>query len=96
MAKTDKASLLLVPIDCGDAVYRYYLVSIFNNTVVSSLYVEGELFEPESKQDAEKTNFRIDKNSILTVRTINKNFEKNKIEEKRYLLTDFGKIIETK
>ena len=82
--------------DCGDTIYRYYLISIFNDSVVSSLYVEGELFEPESIQDAEKTNFIIDKNSNLIVKTLNKSFDKNKIEEKKYKVTNVGKIVELK
>lgn len=94
--KSENVSLFLVPMDCGDTAYRYYLISIFKGSVVSSLYAEGELFEPESNQDAEKTTFSIDKRSNLIVRTLNKSFDKNKIEEKRYKVTNVGKIIELK
>lgn len=34
--------LILVNMDCGDFSYRYYLLTIKNNRIVSNLYVEGE------------------------------------------------------
>lgn len=94
--KTEKVNLILIPMDCGDSPYRYYLISIYNNTVISNLYVEGELYEPENNSISEKTSFIIDKNSILNVNTINKNFENGINVEKKYKISDTGNIVEVK
>ncbi|WP_144284022.1 hypothetical protein [Chryseobacterium echinoideorum] len=94
--KIEKVNLILIPMDCGDSPYRYYLISIFNNSVASNLYVEGESDEPENNETPEKTSFTIDKNSILTVKTTNKNFENGINKEKKYKITDLGKIVEVK
>ncbi|MCD0478912.1 hypothetical protein LPB90_10615 [Chryseobacterium sp. LC2016-29] len=94
--KTEKIIVILIPFDCGDIPYRYYLITIYNNSVISNLYVEGELYEPESNNAPEKTNFTIDKNSILTVKISNKNFEIGIDEEKKYQISNTGKIIEIK
>ncbi|MBV8326121.1 hypothetical protein [Chryseobacterium sp.] len=93
LEKTAKINLIIVPMDCGDSPYRYYLLSVFNNKVISSLYVEGELYEPEANNNPEITNFSIDKESKLTVKTINKDFQGNSVE-KKYLINDQGKIVE--
>ncbi|MCJ7934539.1 MAG: hypothetical protein MUW56_13140 [Chryseobacterium sp.] len=90
-----KMNLILIPMDCGDAPYRYYLLSILNNKVISNLYVEGELYEPENNKSPETTSFSINSESVLTVKTINKDFQGKNVE-KRYTITDQGKIIENK
>ncbi|SNV34687.1 Uncharacterised protein [Chryseobacterium taklimakanense] len=91
--KREKVNIILVPQDCGDMPYRFYLVCIYNNSVVSNLYVEGESHEPESDGPAEKTNFTIDENSILIVNTINKNFEIGVNDEKKYQIQNDGNIV---
>jgi hypothetical protein len=91
--KKDKINIILIPMDCGDSPYRYYLISIFNNTVVSNLYVEGALYEPESINRVEKTSFSIDESSVLNVKTINKNFENGKTEVQKYEILENGEII---
>lgn len=94
--KIEKVNLILIPMDCGDSPYRYYLISIYNNSVISNLYVEGELYEPENNVTPEKTSFTIDKNSIVKVKTLNKNFENGMNEEKKYQISDVGNIVEVK
>lgn len=94
--KKENLSLILVPMDCGDFPYRFYLISIFDSTVVSNLYVEGKSYEPENNKTIEQTSFTIDKNSILRVKTINKDFEKGSNEEKKYQISDKGNLIEVK
>lgn len=95
LEKTGKVNLILVPMDCGDAPYRYYLLSLVNSVVISNLYVEGELYEPEGNNIPEVTSFSINKESVITVKTINKDFQ-GISEEKKYTITDQGETIESK
>lgn len=95
LEKTKNINLILVPMDCGDAPYRYYLLSLVNNVVISNLYVEGELYEPEGNNIPEVTSFSINKESVITVKTTNKDFQ-GISEEKKYTITDQGKTIESK
>ncbi|MFC5872011.1 hypothetical protein ACFP3I_05400 [Chryseobacterium arachidis] len=92
LENTKNINLILLPMDCGDAPYRYYLLSIVNNTVVSNLYVEGNLYEPEGNNIPETASFNIDKESVFTVTTTNKKFQ-GKNEEKKYVITKEGKIV---
>jgi len=85
-------NLILIPMDCGDSPYRFYLLSILKNSV-SSLYVEGELYEPENIESKETTSFEIDKNHIIKVKTID--FDGTNII-KTYKITNQGKIEEVK
>lgn len=52
--------LLLIPQDCGDFQYRYYLIAVKNNKVSGNLYVEGEWYEPDNEEDREIRSFLID------------------------------------
>ena len=83
--------LILVPMDCGDFDYRFYLLSIKNNTIISNLYVEGIWFEPDSDESKEITSFRIDKNFSIKVKTT---FIDSSQKVKTYIIRDDGKIIE--
>ena len=62
-------SVVLVPQDCGDFEYRFYLLTITGNKVVSSLYVEGEWYEPGDDSYKEITGFSIDKDYTITIQT---------------------------
>ena len=94
LEKIDNLSLLLVPLDCGDFPYRFYLISSINSSVVSSLYVEGECSEPGKDDILEETSFIIDEKSTIIVKTTNKEFEQGKNEEKKYQILEDGRIIE--
>ena len=94
LEKIDNLSLFLVPLDCGDFPYRFYLISSINSSVVSSLYVEGECSEPGKDDILEKTSFIIDEKSTIIVKTTNKEFEQGKNEEKKYQILEDGRIIE--
>ena len=83
--------LILVPMDCGDFDYRFYLLTIKNNTIISNLYVEGIWFEPDSDESKEITSFRIDKNFSIKVKTT---FIDSSQKVKTYIIRDDGKIIE--
>ena len=96
LERSKNVNLILIPMDCGDSPYRFYLISIVNKSVISNLYVEGELYEPESNSPAEKTSFIIDDHSIINVSTVNKDFKNNHKELKKYKITDKGKIVEIK
>ena len=66
-------SLILIPQDCGDFNYRYYLVTIKNKNVVDKLYVEGEWYEPDGEDDKEITSFSIDNHFKISVKTKSSN-----------------------
>lgn len=88
-AKND-IRLLLVPQDCGDFPYRFYLLTVKNNKVISNLYVEGESFEPENPENTkEVSSFKIDKDFIITVQT-SKN---KKVKSRKYKIDIAGKIV---
>lgn len=61
---------ILVPQDCGDFPYRFYLLTIKDNKVISNLYVEGEWYEPEQTERKTITNFSIDEKYIIEIQTI--------------------------
>ncbi|MCU7619028.1 hypothetical protein NZ698_17760 [Chryseobacterium sp. PBS4-4] len=68
LSKND-IKMILVPQDCGDFSYRYYLLTIKNDMVVSDLYVEGESYEPDDQNSKEVTSFSIDKDYNINVST---------------------------
>jgi hypothetical protein len=83
----DGINLILVPQDCADFPYRFYLLSIKNNEVISNLYVEGEWFEPENFEDKEIKSFKISKDFKIQVNTLT-NKKGKQIEN--YEITDKG------
>lgn len=86
--------LILVPQDCADFPYRFYLLSLFENKIISNLYVEGEFFEPENFDNKAFTSFKIDDKQLIQVKTIEKNREKIKSEKiTNYRLSESGKIL---
>lgn len=83
-------SVILTPQDQGDFDYRYYLLTIKHNKIVSGIYVEGEWYEPGSNE-IEKTQFSIDKNYLITVVSIYEGEE----TVANYKIKDSGKLEET-
>lgn len=65
----ENIKVILVPMDCGDFSYRYYLLTIFENKMVSNRYVEGEWHEPGSDDYKEITSFSIDSDYVITITT---------------------------
>lgn len=65
----ENIKVILVPMDCGDFSYRYYLLTIFENKLVSNRYVEGEWHEPGNDDYKEITNFSIDSDYVITITT---------------------------
>lgn len=65
----ENIDVILVPMDCGDFNYRYYLVTLMGKEVVAEYYVEGEWYEPGDDEYKELTSFTIDKNYLITVTT---------------------------
>ena len=86
-------SLILVPMDCGDFDYRFYLLTIKNNTIISDLYVEGIWCEPGGPELEEVTSFKIDKNFSVKVKTISSGSPQ---KVRNYIIRYDGKIIEKK
>ncbi len=62
-------NVILVPMDCGDFKYRFFLLTIFKSKIVSKQYVEGEWFEPEDDSYKENTSFSITKDYIISITT---------------------------
>ncbi|SNR31301.1 hypothetical protein [Flavobacterium sp. ov086] len=85
----DNVNVILVPQDCGDFNYRYYLLTIKNNTVVGDLYVEGEWYEPENINDKEVTLFSIDQQYNIVVKTRSS----EDTTSVSYILINDGKIV---
>ena len=83
-------SLILVPMDCGDFDYRFYLLTIKNNTIISDLYVEGIWYEPGGPDLEEVTSFKIDKNFSVKVKTTSLGSPQ---KVRNYIIRDDGKII---
>lgn len=89
LPQKDDIEVILVPQDCGDFPYRFYLLSIKNNNVVGNLYVEGEWHEPDDEENAEISSFSIDKNYNIKVET--KFLDSFKYDI--YKISDNGKIV---
>ncbi|KUJ60000.1 hypothetical protein AR687_20480 [Flavobacteriaceae bacterium CRH] len=87
-------TLILVPQDCGDNPYRFFLLTVKDNKIISNLYVEGELVDPENAENAEVTNFSIDKDYIIKVKTLEKVKGETKSEiVNNYEINELGKLI---
>lgn len=86
----DEVNVILVPLDCGDFSYRFYLLTIKDNEIVSSLYAEGEWYEPGDEENIEITSFKIQKDSIIAVFSNNKNGEPGVDTTQYYKITATG------
>lgn len=89
LPQKDDIEVILVPQDCGDFPYRFYLLTIKNNNVIGNLYVEGEWHEPDDEENTEVSSFSIDKNYNIKVETTFLDSFKSDI----YKISDNGKII---
>lgn len=71
LPKKDDIYIILVPMDCGDFPYRYYMTTIKNSKIIDKLYVEGKWYEPGTNEDntIEDTRFLINENYIISVVT---------------------------
>lgn len=85
--------LILVPMDCGDFPYRFYLLTIKERKVISDIYAEGEWSEPGDEHYKERTFFSIDENYTIN---ITKDLIEDGIvvrtESAQYLIQDSGKL----
>ena len=72
----ENRKVILVPVDCGDFNYRFYLATTFENKLLSKLYVEGEWYEPGDDSYKEISSFSIDENYKIVV--TKKSFENEK------------------
>lgn len=90
----NRVELVLIPMDCADFKYRFFLLSINSNKVISSLYVEGEWDEPGDDSYKEVTNFEINENFELKV--ITKSIENDvqiKVKEELFSINDKGDFV---
>lgn len=67
LPKFENKKIILVPVDCADFNYNFYLAVISENKIISKLYAEGEWYEPENDSYKEITNFTIDKNYKINI-----------------------------
>ncbi|MCS3868584.1 hypothetical protein J3D55_001500 [Chryseobacterium ginsenosidimutans] len=81
--------LFLIPQDCGDFQYRYYLIAIKDNKVTGNLYVDGEWYEPDNEEDKELRSFSIDSqyNILVKIQTADSSKSEN------YSIKDNGSFI---
>lgn len=88
LPQKDDIHIILIPQDCGDFAYRFYLLTIKNNVIVDSLYVEGEWHEPDDEESKEITSFSLDDKYNITVKTKTLSSYKSQ----KYIITSEGKI----
>lgn len=85
--------LILVPMDCGDFPYRFYLLTIKNNSIISDIYAEGEWYEVGNETYKEKTFFTIDESfTIKVTKDIVEDGVVKRREHVRYQILDNGKL----
>lgn len=85
--------VILVPLDCGDFEYRWYLLTIAGNKVADSHYVEGLWFEPDNDAEKEHTRFSIDAAYKITIVTEVEKQAKRSVKSKAvYQLQQNGKL----
>ncbi len=82
--------LILVPLDCGDFDYRYFLLSIKDAAVHGALYAEGLFYEPDAEQFAELTSFSINKDFQIEISTTQEGTLKKR---QRYWIDVQGKFL---
>lgn len=90
--------LILVPMDCGDFDYRYYLLTVLNNRIVDEVYVEGIWFDPGKDDKKEEfSSYEISKTGLITVTTDHQiDGNTQKITETHYQIMSDGKIVQKK
>lgn len=98
LTKYKNIELILVPMDCGDFDYRYYLLTVLNNSIVGEAYVEGIWFDPGKDDKKEEfSSYEISKSGIITVTTDHKvDGNSQKITKTIYQIMDDGRIVEKK
>ena len=98
LARYKNVELILVPMDCGDFDYRYYLLTVMNNTIVGEAYVEGIWFDPgQDDKKEEFSSYEINKAGEITVTTDHKiDGNSQKITKTQYQIMDDGKIVQKK
>ncbi len=93
LPKFQDVDVVLVPMDCGDFNYRYFLLTIVHKRVVASQYVEGEWYEPGDEGYKELTKFSVDKNYKISVTTNSVENGKTTLKEKQvFQLQPDGKL----
>ncbi|MGL6127945.1 hypothetical protein [Chryseobacterium artocarpi] len=98
LTRYKNVELILVPMDCGDFDYRYYLLTVLNNSIVDEAYVEGIWFDPGKDDKKEEfSNYEINKAGEITVTTDHKiDGNSQKITKTHYQIMDDGKIVQKK
>lgn len=82
LPKYKDVDVVLVPMDCGDFSYRYFLLTVKDKKVAATQYVEGEWYEPGDESYKEISKFSIDNNYRISVTTNSVENGKSKLKEK--------------
>lgn len=85
-------NLILVPQDCGDFTYRFYLLTIKDKKIVSDIYAEGEWYEPGDEDHKEFTSFTIQNDNTITILTKNQDGEVGVVHSQDYKIDSSGKF----
>ncbi|UHO38503.1 hypothetical protein H5J24_23880 [Chryseobacterium capnotolerans] len=98
LARYKNVELILVPMDCGDFDYRYYLLTVMNNSIAGEAYVEGIWFDPgQDDKKEEFSSYEINKSGEITVTTDHKiDGNSQRITKTHYQIMDDGKIVQKK
>ncbi len=95
LPKFNDFEVILIPADCGDFSYRYYLATVKGNTLLDSLYVEGEWYEPENKDATlELSEFEVSQDYLISVKTQPGSTANSGLVLKNYRIDANGKFIE--
>lgn len=86
-------SVILVPQDCGDFTYRFYLLTIKDNEIVSDLYAEGEWYEPGDEDNKEFTSFTVQNDSTISILIKNQNGEVGVDYNQDYSIDSSGTLV---
>lgn len=92
-----KMKVILVPLDCADFNYNFYMAVISENKLISKLYAEGEWYEPENESYKEITSFTIDKNYEISI--TKKSLDNEKVtatELTEYEIDSSGNFVKSK
>lgn len=85
--------VILIPLDCGDFEYRWYLATIVGNKLVDKQYVEGLWFEPDNDEEKEHARFSIDATYKITIVTeVEKKGKRTVKSQTVYQLQPNGKL----
>ncbi|MFV0468042.1 MAG: hypothetical protein ACK5MK_03830 [Dysgonomonas sp.] len=83
-------NIIAVPMKCDGYTYRYVMLSVLRDSVISSLFIESELLERGNKKNMEVTSFEINKDYQFKVTTMDQKNNSHFFDYKTYQINDQG------